>query len=96
MTRWKKFLLVSYFFFWAKPISFWEKLTIFIFVYPVFQYTHIIANSSLSIANQERRERNLDNEIDQLKTAFQRRAYYIAQSLHNTRTFIFIYTLEKL
>ena len=61
-----------------------------------------IANSSLSIelfyfvADQERRERNPDNKRDQLKTAFPRRAYYIAQSLHNTRTFIIIYTLAKL
>lgn len=30
LARWKKLLLVSYFFFfWAKPLSFWEKLTIF-------------------------------------------------------------------
>ena len=50
LARWKKFLLVSYFFF------FWR---------------------------------------DQLmKTAFPRRVYYIAQSLH--RTFIIIYTLAKL
>ena len=29
LARWKQFLLVGYFFFWAKPLSFWEKLTIF-------------------------------------------------------------------
>ena len=43
---------------------------------------------------------NADNKRDhQLKTAAKvpRRAYYIAQSIHNARTFIiFIYTLEKL
>ena len=66
------------------------------FLNPVFQCTHVIANSSLSIADQERRERNADNKGNQLNTAFPRRAYYLAQSLHNTRTFIIIYTLAKL
>ena len=44
-------------------------------------------------------ERPTTKEIIILKTAAKvpRREYYIAQSIHNTRTFIiFIYTLEKL
>ena len=44
------------------------------FLNPVFQCTHVIANSSLSIADQERRERNADNKGNQLNTAVPRRA----------------------
>ena len=55
------------------------------------------AKSSLSI---EHPITNADNKRDhQLKTAAKvpRRAYYIAQSIHNARNLIiFIYTLEKL
>ena len=46
-------------------------------------FTHVIANSSLNIADQERRERNPDNKKDQLKT-----------TLHNTRTFYYLYTCK--
>ena len=52
------------------------RITTYEFLNPMFQCTHVIANSSLNIADQERRERNPDNKKDQLKT-----------TLHNTRTF---------
>ena len=48
------------------------------------------------VADQERRERNPDNKRDQMKTAFHCCAYFIAQSLHNIRTYIIIYTPAKL
>ena len=40
--------------------------------------------------------RNAEKETPTTKTAFHRRAYFIAQSLHNIRTFIIIFTLAKL
>ena len=59
------------------------RITTYEFLNPVFQCTHVIANSSLNIADQERRERNPDNKKDQLKT-----------TLHNTRTFYYLYTCK--
>ena len=59
------------------------RITTYEFLNPVFQCTHVIANSSLNIADQERRERNPDNKKNQLKT-----------TLHNTRTFYYLYTCK--
>ena len=42
----------------------------------------------------ERRERNAGNKGNQLNTAFPRRAYYFAQTLHNTRAFIYLYACK--
>ena len=50
--------------------------------------------SNYFVADDRNAEKETPNtKTDQLKTAFPRRACYIAQSLHNTRTFIIIYTL---
>ena len=45
------------------------RITTYEFLNRVFQCTHVIANSSLNIADQERRERNPNNKKHQLKTA---------------------------